>query len=299
MEVLVVIVVVALIVLVSHLLREADRRSWKRQHLLGELGPPESPLEERLLDLVVKSGFPRPVTQYGIEAGGRFYRLDFAYPRLKLAIEADGAQHRLAAAVERDRQRDLDLSNEGWATLRFSWTDVTRDRQRVVHTLVAAGVQRQTSQRQSQGHDGRPATRPLGSEFGGSRPPSTSATELTMEDGSGTFSYYESVASPGTLPSVTEDSPTSSELKASLAFADAMDEIRYHTLLLRLSRWRDALRLTEGASAFPRLPDRTLHEIAAARPTSIEALAQVPGIGDRELHQFGEDVIALVHLDNR
>ncbi len=40
--------------------------------------------------------------------------------------------------------------------------------------------------------------------------------------------------------------------------------------------------------------DRTLQEIAAARPKTLDALAQVHGVGQAKLRKYGDMVLAMV-----
>ncbi len=46
------------------------------------------------------------------------YVLDFAWPKLKIALEADGSVHRTADRYERDRERDAWLRGQGWLVFR-------------------------------------------------------------------------------------------------------------------------------------------------------------------------------------
>jgi very-short-patch-repair endonuclease len=52
------------------------------------------------------------------------YRLDFAAPRVYLAIEADGYHHRTEKGRWSDRRRDKQLAEWGWSTWRI---DIDRD----------------------------------------------------------------------------------------------------------------------------------------------------------------------------
>jgi very-short-patch-repair endonuclease len=82
----------------------------------------ESPLEDRLLEAILKAGLPEPEQQVTLRgASGKRYRLDFAYRDRRLAIEADGRDaHEREEAFESDRARDNDLAAAGrWLTLRF------------------------------------------------------------------------------------------------------------------------------------------------------------------------------------
>lgn len=53
------------------------------------------------------------------------FRLDFAWPAHRVALEVDGrAFHANAEAYERDSMRTLLLATEGWAVLRVSWSEL-------------------------------------------------------------------------------------------------------------------------------------------------------------------------------
>lgn len=82
----------------------------------------QTPLEDELEPILVSLGIPGLVRQLGVRgASGARYRGDFAYPEVRLLVEADGrAGHERAAAFETDRARDGDLGAVGWQTLRFT-----------------------------------------------------------------------------------------------------------------------------------------------------------------------------------
>jgi len=98
--------------------------------------PTESVLEDALLRVLRRAGLPEPVRQYGV--GG--VRLDFAYPHLRLGIEADS---RIWHGGRTDVQRNSDKANvlvaHGWRVLRFTWSDVRR-RPAYVVDAVARGL---------------------------------------------------------------------------------------------------------------------------------------------------------------
>ena len=49
-----------------------------------------------------------------------------------------------------------------------------------------------------------------------------------------------------------------------------------------------------GVPAYVVFTDATLTAIAADRPTTVDGLGQIPGIGPRKLAQYGDAVLALV-----
>jgi hypothetical protein len=97
---------------------------------------PDGVLEPRFARLAASHGLPRPVFQHRVGE----YRLDFAYPELKIAIEVDGyAFHSGLDAYQRDRDRQNHLVAHGWTVLRFTWADVVR-RPGYVAQLIAAAI---------------------------------------------------------------------------------------------------------------------------------------------------------------
>ncbi len=83
--------------------------------------PAESLLEVKVARLVRTAKLPPPVTQLWVTIFGRRYRLDFAWPEQRLALECDG---RAFHEFERDRQRLRDLAAAGWTVLPVTWRDV-------------------------------------------------------------------------------------------------------------------------------------------------------------------------------
>jgi hypothetical protein len=83
--------------------------------------PGESPGEERVLQLLVATGLPRPVQQHELRVNGRTIRLDLAYPELRIAIEFDGwTYHATRSVFDNDRARANELELLGWTVLRFT-----------------------------------------------------------------------------------------------------------------------------------------------------------------------------------
>jgi hypothetical protein len=106
----------------------------------AELGaPPASPLETRLVDLLLDAGLPRPVSQHEVRDGGFVAYLDLAYPEVLLALEADGEAYHVG--VERfryDRRRQNRLELLGWQVLRYTDDDVRHHGGRVVDEVRTA-----------------------------------------------------------------------------------------------------------------------------------------------------------------
>lgn len=83
-------------------------------------GKTESWLERTVLGILLDAGVPPPVEQFRITASGHEYRLDFAWPEHRLALEVDGYWHGTYAARQHDRARDLHLRQIQWTVLRVT-----------------------------------------------------------------------------------------------------------------------------------------------------------------------------------
>jgi ATP-dependent DNA helicase RecQ len=65
-------------------------------------------------------------------------------------------------------------------------------------------------------------------------------------------------------------------------------------LLGALRAWRSEVARTRSVPAYVVLHDSTIDGIAASRPTTLEQLRGIPGIGDKKLEHYGEELLALV-----
>jgi predicted transcriptional regulator of viral defense system/very-short-patch-repair endonuclease len=90
---------------------------------------PQSRLEALVERAIAEGGLPPPVRQQKIyDERGFIARVDFAYPRLRIAIEADGRSvHARRLAFERDHAKRNRLALLGWTLLVVTWEMVVRD----------------------------------------------------------------------------------------------------------------------------------------------------------------------------
>ncbi|WP_227999678.1 hypothetical protein [Mycolicibacterium sp. P1-5] len=98
-------------------------------------GGAESPQETRLRLLLVRAGFPRPVTQIPIRnARGRVVRrIDLGWPQWKVGIEYDGMQHWTDPAQHAgDIDRLEFFADLGWRMVRVSANHLRFDREGIV-----------------------------------------------------------------------------------------------------------------------------------------------------------------------
>lgn len=88
----------------------------------------ESPMESEARLVMLDGGLPAPELQYQIvDRSGRMWRLDFAWPLRKLAVEYDGFDwHSDPASFARDRQKRAALMEMDWTVLSIVADDVRR-----------------------------------------------------------------------------------------------------------------------------------------------------------------------------
>jgi len=78
-----------------------------------------SPIEHALYEAMRREGLA-PIPQHCIEG----YYADFAFPDVRLAVEADGAAYHEGERRQRDQKRDWILRRAGWTVQRFRGTTI-------------------------------------------------------------------------------------------------------------------------------------------------------------------------------
>jgi very-short-patch-repair endonuclease len=97
--------------------------------------------------LLRSAGLPAPRVELVWGPGGR-YRLDFAYPELRLVAEVGGwAYHSSPEQARYDAVRRNALNQAGWTVLEFDWWVVSHESRRVVAEVAAAIVARRSPRR--------------------------------------------------------------------------------------------------------------------------------------------------------
>jgi hypothetical protein len=108
----------------AHLFRRALRQAELAGHRVPHLKVvrrTRSDLELLFLGLCEDHGLPRPLVNHLVHG----YRVDFYWPKQRLAVETDSWEyHRGSAAFEDDRERDLELRTHGIATRRYTGDQV-------------------------------------------------------------------------------------------------------------------------------------------------------------------------------
>lgn len=112
--------------------RAADQQRGRRgivtvRGLLGRASPlAESPMESETRLVMIDGGLPPPVLQYEVvDLQGCRWRLDFAWPDLRVGAEYDGVDwHSGPDAFLRDRRRSCALQELGWRIVPIVAADV-------------------------------------------------------------------------------------------------------------------------------------------------------------------------------
>lgn len=104
---------------------------------------PDSALESLGVELTVLLS-QRPVLHYWVMTQGTLLaEVDLGWPELQIGVEFDGWKHHgNRFAFGRDRWRDRQLTLRGWTVMRFTWKDVSENRDRVLVEISQAVARR-------------------------------------------------------------------------------------------------------------------------------------------------------------
>jgi hypothetical protein len=120
---------------------QAGRRGIVAVRELIPLARPEaeSPMESEARLVMLDGGLPEPVLQYEIlDRDGRLWRVDFAWPDCRVAVEFDGFDwHSSREALRKDRQKRAALEEIDWRVLSIVSDDVRRHRDVMVRRIDA------------------------------------------------------------------------------------------------------------------------------------------------------------------
>jgi hypothetical protein len=111
--------------------RHDPRGTRRAAQLLGlATGKAASPAESWFLCRIVDSGFPIPEVNWSLYGpdGREIYRLDFAWPELRIVVEYNGHAYHVGQDAE-DRARAEDLRRRGWIVITVKAEDLRRPAQ--------------------------------------------------------------------------------------------------------------------------------------------------------------------------
>lgn len=106
----------------------------------AEPRPLDSRLEVKAWRMLKRSRLRTPHRQVRIDvAPRRYYRLDFAWPDLRVAFETEGFEwHGSRAQWKQDRIRTAALERLGWRIVVGTWDDVVREPRHTLERIAAA-----------------------------------------------------------------------------------------------------------------------------------------------------------------
>jgi very-short-patch-repair endonuclease len=106
--------------------------------LLNKRGKLKSPLEAKVLPLIVRRDLPAPLFNAPVEIVEGRIEVDFLWPDQRFVLEADSRDfHGTAVAFERDRWRDRELMRAGYSTLRVTHREAEEEADAVAGTVAA------------------------------------------------------------------------------------------------------------------------------------------------------------------
>jgi very-short-patch-repair endonuclease len=111
---------------------------WRRAAPVAKKGRLKSPLEAKVLPLVLRRNLPAPLLNAPIEIANGRIEVDFLWPHQRLVVEADSRDfHGAEVAFERDRWRDRELFRVGYSTLRITHQQAERETAAVAEAIAA------------------------------------------------------------------------------------------------------------------------------------------------------------------
>ena len=98
--------------------------------------PTRSVMEDRMLDLLQRRGFPRPQPNVRIALPDRTVEVDFLYADRRLVLETDGDRfHGTRLAREADAARQAALETAGYRVVRLNWQQVDSEQDQTAARL--------------------------------------------------------------------------------------------------------------------------------------------------------------------
>jgi very-short-patch-repair endonuclease len=111
---------------------------WRRAAPVAKKGRLKSPLEAKVLPLVVRRGCPIPLLNAPVEIAKGRVEVDFLWPQQRFVLEADSRDfHGTAVAFERDRWRDRELMAAGYTTLRITHQQAETEAEAIADTIAS------------------------------------------------------------------------------------------------------------------------------------------------------------------
>jgi len=110
---------------------------WREAATVARKGKLKSPLEARVLPLLLRRDLPAPLLNAPVEIANGRIEVDFLWPDHRLVVEADSRDfHGTDLAFERDRWRDRELFRVGYNTLRVTNHQAEREAAAVADAIA-------------------------------------------------------------------------------------------------------------------------------------------------------------------
>ncbi len=110
---------------------------WRRAAPVAKNGKLKSPLEAKVLPLVLRRNLPTPLLNAPVEIAKGRIEVDFLWAEHRFVLEADSRDfHGTEVAFERDRWRDRELLRVGYSTLRVTHQQADREAAAVVDAIA-------------------------------------------------------------------------------------------------------------------------------------------------------------------
>jgi very-short-patch-repair endonuclease len=111
--------------------------AWREAAAVAKKGRLKSPLEAKVLPLLVQRGLPAPHPNAPVEIANGRIEVDFLWPDHRFVVEADSRDfHSTALAFERDRWRDRELLRAGYTSLRVTHREAEHESAAIVDTII-------------------------------------------------------------------------------------------------------------------------------------------------------------------
>lgn len=111
---------------------------WRRAALVTRNGKLKSPLEAKVLPLLLRRNLPDPRLNAPVEIANGRIEVDFLWPDHRFVVEVDSRDfHGTDLAFERDRWRDRELVRAGYGTLRVTHRQAEHEAAAVADAIAA------------------------------------------------------------------------------------------------------------------------------------------------------------------
>jgi very-short-patch-repair endonuclease len=112
---------------------------WRQAAPVAKKGELKSPLEAKVLPLVLRRSLPAPRLNAPVQIANGRIEVDFLWPDAKFVVEADSRDfHATHVAFERDRWRDRELLRAGYASLRVTHREAEQEPEAIVDAVATA-----------------------------------------------------------------------------------------------------------------------------------------------------------------